>query len=79
LVAAEADRLAVLQPDHGLLGLLLVLQGVEGAVVEDVAVLVDLDQGRALVGGGLAQHLRQVLAVGVDRPRHERRLRADRQ
>lgn len=78
-VAAEPDGLAVLQPDHGLLGLLLVLEGVEGAVVEDVAVLVDLDQGRALVGGGLAQHLRQVLAVGVDRPGHERRLRADRQ
>ena len=51
----------------------------ERAVVEDRAVLVDLDQRSALVRGGGAQHLGQVLAIAVDRPGDERRLRAQRQ
>src|SRR6266540_2033634 len=46
---AESDRLAVLEPDLvGPAG--LAPYGVESPVVEDVAVLVDLDEGRALVG-----------------------------
>src|SRR5439155_2478282 len=54
--SSDLDRLAVLQPD--LVELLLALgpDRVEGAVVEDVAVLVDLDERRALVRGGRAQH-----------------------
>ena len=56
-----------------------VLDGVEGAVVEDRAVLVDLDERRAAVGGGGGEHLGQVLAVGVDGAGHERRLGAERQ
>ncbi len=78
-VGAEADRLSVFQADDGLLGPLPVLEDLEGAVVEDVAVLVDLHQGGAGVVGGLAQHLGEVLAVGVDGPGDEGRLRADRQ
>src|SRR3954469_16375083 len=71
---AEADRLALLERDPVLL---LVANRVEGAVVVDVAVLVDLDEGRSLVSRGAAQDLRQVPAVGVDRAADERRLRPE--
>ena len=58
---------------------LLVGQRVERAVVEHGAVLVDLDQRRARVRGGGAQHRRQVVLVGVERARDERRAGAERQ
>ncbi len=67
------------EPDLVVLALPLGAHGVEGAVVEDVAVLVDLDERRALVSGGGAQRLRHVRLVRVDRARHERRLRPERQ
>ena len=51
---------------------------VERAGVEDVAVLVDLDEGRPLVVGGPFEHIGQVLDVDVDRAGDERRLGADR-
>ena len=51
---ADADRLAGAQPDDAGLLLAAVLEHVEGAVVEDRAVLVDLDQrGAAVLGGRL--------------------------
>ena len=49
LLRAEADRLAVLQVDEHVRARVLVEDRVERAVVEDVAVLVDLDERRALV------------------------------
>ena len=49
----------------------VVLDRVERAVVEDRAVLVDLDQRGAAVGGGRGEHRGEVLAVGVDRAGHE--------
>ena len=55
----EHDRLAVLQPDLVVLALGLLAQQVERAVVEDVAVLIDLDERRALVLGGAAEDLGQ--------------------
>ena len=51
---------------------------VERAVVEDVAVLVDLDEGRALVLVGPPEHLLHVVAVHVVRPGDEGRLGAER-
>ena len=48
-VLAEHQRLAVLQQDAGIGPGRLVGQGVVGAVVEDDAVLQDLDEGRARV------------------------------
>ena len=77
-LGAEADRAAVLEADLVRL-LALGADGVEGAVVEDVAVLVDLDQRRSLVVRRGAQHLRLVVAVRVHRPRDEARLGAERQ
>src|SRR5215217_996951 len=71
----EHNRLAVDQPD---LVLRLLLDRVEGAVVVDVAVLVDLDERRALVHGRPAEDLGQVLLVGVDRAPYESRLGAQR-
>lgn len=79
VLGAEADRLPVFEPDDRFLGQVLVLEDLEGAVVEDVAVLVDLDERRAVVVGGLPQHLGEVLAVGVDRAGHEGGLRAERE
>ena len=52
LVVADPHRLAVLEPDQPGLGLVLVLEHVERAVVEDRAVLVDLDERGAAVRGG---------------------------
>ena len=49
----------------------LAVMRLEGAVVEDVAVLVDLDEGRALVVVGPAEHLHHVLAVHVVGAGHE--------
>ena len=73
-VGAEARRLAVLQVDAVLLGL---AHGVERAVVVDVAVLEDLDEGRPAMCRRSSQHFRHVLAVGVDGARDEARLGAD--
>ena len=58
---------------------LLAADRVEGAVVEDVAVLVDLDEGRALVFGGRAQGRGDVLLLDVDRAGDEGGLGAERQ
>ena len=74
-LVAPHDRLAVLQVEPVLL---LLAHEVEGAVVVDVAVLVDLDEGAPLVVRGGAQYLGQLLLVGVDRARDERRLRLGR-
>ncbi len=69
VVLAEDQRLAVLEvEDVVVLGLLVGHVG-EGPVVEDVAVLVDLDEGRALVRG---RPLQGRLAGGAGRRRRER-------
>ena len=68
---------AVFEADLVVLALRLLAQEVERAVVEDVAVLVDLDEGRSLVLGGPAEDLRQVLPIVVDRACDERRLDAE--
>lgn len=66
VVGAEEDGLSVFEADDRVLGAFLVLEGFEGAVVEDVAVLVDLHEcGAGVVGGG-AEHAGEVFAVGVD-------------
>ena len=56
---------------------LLLAHVVEGAVVEDVAVLVDLDESGAVVRGGAMEDLLQVRAEDVDGPRDEGRLGAE--
>ncbi len=58
---------------------LLVRQQVEGPVVEDVAVLVDLDEGGPLVSRSAPKHVGQVCAIDVERPSHEARLGSERQ
>ena len=51
-VLAEDHRLAVLEDEHPVLADLAVGEVAPGAVVEDVAVLEDLDERRALVPAG---------------------------
>ena len=64
-IGAEAHRLAVLERDEHRLAIGLARDALEGPVVEDVAVLVDLDQSRALVGVGPPERLLHVVAVHV--------------
>src|ERR1700754_2886579 len=52
---------------------------VEGVVVEDVAVLVDLDERDALVPRGGLDYRAEMFDVDIDRARYERRLTGYRQ
>ena len=71
---AEDHRLAVLQPEHRVVTQGLVGGVLEDVVVEDHAVLIDLDERRALVSGRSAESLDHVFGVNVHRPRDERGL-----
>ena len=73
-VGAEADRLAVLELDEHVGACFLGGDPLERAVVEDVAVLVDLDERAALVLVRPAERLHHALAVHVVGAGHERRL-----
>ena len=79
VVRAEADRLLVLETDLVLGFVLLAGDEVERTVVEDVAVLVDLDERRAAVRGGRFQDARQMLPIDVQRARDEGGLGSERQ
>ena len=77
-VLAEDERLAVDELERRV-GFGFAFLGVgPGAVVEDVAVLVDLDERGARVLGGPLEHFAQVLDLGVDRAGDERGFAADR-
>ena len=77
-VLAEDQRLAVLEQEL-IVGLAVLVGDVrEGAVVEDVAVLQDLDERGAAVLVGAANHLLQVLGLDVDAARDEGGLGAER-
>src|SRR5215469_18216834 len=78
-VGTEPDGLTVLKPDKPLVPLTWLGDRRERVVVINRAVLVDLDEGGALVVCGRAQHAGQVLAVGVDGPGDEAGLCADRE
>src|SRR5205807_1541648 len=67
---------------HALVGdrpLFLVVEDVPREVVVDVAVLEDLDEARAPMGGRALDRLLHVRDVAVDRPRDERRAAAERE
>src|SRR5690606_33738822 len=66
VLLAEQERLPVLDQQLPLLLVLLAAERLEGAVVEDVAVLVDLREGRSAVRRGAAQHHGEVLGLRVD-------------
>ena len=73
-LGADGDRLAGAQPhDAGLL-LGAVLEHLERPVVEDRAVLVDLDERGAAVLGGRLEDAGELGPVALHRPRHEGRL-----
>ena len=78
LLGAEPDRLAVLERDQHLVADRLGGDALEGGVVEDVAVLEDLDERGALVLVGAAERLDHVVAVHVVGAGHEARLGAER-
>src|SRR5260370_14632688 len=75
-VLAEDERLAVFE--HQLMvGLdLLVAHVVEGAVIENVAVLKDFDERRAAMPMSAFERIAEVLLLDIDRTRNERRMRS---
>ncbi len=73
-VLAEPDGLAVSQRDQHRCSLVLRSDLAERPIVEDVAVLVDLDERRALVGVSPPERLHHVVAVHVVGSGHETRL-----
>ena len=64
-VLAEDQRLSVFQRDRAVRADVLVRELHEGAVVEDVTVLVDLDEGGAFVVSGAVESRKQVMNVNV--------------
>jgi len=77
LVAFLRTRgLSVLEHDRALLAHVALGEAVPGAVVEDIAVLQDLHEGRALVGSGALEGGLEVRLEHVHRSGHERGLRA---
>src|SRR6185312_4476679 len=71
-IVAETQRLAVFEVDHALLAHVLVRERVKRTIVEDVAVLENLDERHALVLCGLVERLLQVPDIAVERARNER-------
>src|SRR5579862_9324350 len=76
-ILAEDERFAVLELDHVLAARVPFGESLPGAIVEDVAILQDLDVGRALVRGGFFQGFLQVLLKNVDGARDESGFRSD--
>ena len=76
-VLAEDHRLAVLEIKHAIRAHASFGKGIKGVIVEDVAVLIDLDKRDAFVPGGGFDHAAQMFDVDVDRARHEGRLAGD--
>ena len=61
-----------------MLGLRRFVAGVvENAVVEDLAVLINLDERRAFVSGGAFERLGEMVDVNIDRARYEGDVRKD--
>ena len=74
LVLTEEHRLAVFEIEQALVADVAVGVVGEGAVVEDVAVLQNFDEGGAVMLGGALDRRGQVLGVGVEAARDEGRL-----
>ena len=74
---SKKDGLAVLKVDQHGCPSILCGDGVKGAIVEDVAVLVDLDEGCTLVRMGGSKGRLHVRPIHVVRPSHEGGFRSD--
>ena len=76
-ILAEDERLAVFELDDVLAARVFFRERFPRVVVEDVAVLQNLDVGGAFVRGGFFQRVFQVLLKNVDGARDKRGFRAD--
>ena len=70
---AEADGLPVFEVDHLVLADIPASEGIERAVVEDVAVLEDFHERNALVLRGGVERLAEVLDIAINGPGNESR------
>ena len=76
-ILAEDQRFAVFELDNVLAARVFFRDRIPGVVIEDIAVLQNLNVSRALVRGGLPQCFFQVLLENVHRARDERGAGAD--
>ena len=76
-ILAEDERLAVFELDDVLAARFFLGQVEPGAVVEDVAILQDLNVGRAAMRRGLLEHFFEMPLHDVHRAGHESGLRSD--
>ena len=79
VVFAEDEGLSMLELDDVLAAGLAISQRKPRTVIKNVAVLQNLDEGGALVRGGVLQRFLQVSLKNVDRAGDKRSFRADRQ
>lgn len=76
-VFSEDERFAVFEVDD-VVGFLIFFGGVgEGTGIEDVAILIDLDEGCSLVMGGTFEDVGEVLDIDIDGASGKRGFRAD--
>ena len=78
-IFAEDHRLALFQVEDLVLAYAALGKIIEGAIVEDVAVLIDLYEGHAFVFRRGFDHGAEMLHIDVDRARDEGGLTGDRQ
>ena len=78
-ILAEDHRLAMFQVQDLILAHAAFGEVIEGMIVEDVAVLIDLQERHAFVSGRGFDHRAQVLDVNVDGARDEGCFAGDRQ
>src|SRR5208282_991139 len=78
-ILAEYQRLTMLQQHDVFAASILLGQAGPCAIVEDVAILQNLDESRALVRCRSLQRVLQVRLKDINRARHKRGFRADSQ
>src|SRR5690606_36451590 len=73
---AKTERFAVFYVELPLVFVLASTKIFKRSIVENVAVLVDLSEGRSAVPRHLAKHFRKIFRIGVDGACHETSLHA---
>src|SRR6267378_613495 len=70
-ILAEDHWLTVLKIKHAIHSYTSLGKGIEGVIVKDVAVLIDLNKRNSLVFGCCFDYASQMFDINIDRARHE--------